>query len=47
MRNIKIMLEYNGASYAGWQIQPNAQTVQSTLESALKRFLCMKSKTIA
>jgi tRNA pseudouridine38-40 synthase len=41
------MLEYNGASYAGWQIQPNAQTVQSTLESALKRFLGMKTKTIA
>jgi len=30
-----IRLAYNGADYSGWQIQPNAPTVQATIEEAL------------
>ena len=31
----KIELAYNGSNYAGWQIQPNAPTVQDALDRAL------------
>ena len=30
-----IYLSYDGSNYHGWQIQPNAATVQETLEKAL------------
>ena len=39
MRTIKLTIEYDGANYAGWQIQPNGVTVQETLENALNRLL--------
>ncbi|MBM3938112.1 MAG: tRNA pseudouridine(38-40) synthase TruA, partial [Sphingomonadales bacterium] len=31
----KIELAFNGSNYAGWQIQPNAPTVQSAIDKAL------------
>lgn len=31
----KIELAYNGSNYAGWQIQPNAPTVQAAIDKAL------------
>ncbi len=31
-----LQIAYNGAAYAGWQIQPNAITVQEVVEGALK-----------
>lgn len=31
----KIELAYNGSDYAGWQIQPNAPTVQESVDCAL------------
>jgi tRNA pseudouridine38-40 synthase len=34
-----LTLSYRGTRYAGWQIQPNAPTVQATLESALSTIL--------
>lgn len=34
-----IQLSYNGASLNGWQIQPDAKTVQGCLESALSTLL--------
>lgn len=37
MRNIKLILEYDGTSYAGWQIQNNAVTIQGTVENALEK----------
>lgn len=35
MRNIKLVLEYDGTNYNGWQTQPNQPTVQATVENAL------------
>jgi len=35
MRNIKLVLEYEGTNYCGWQTQPNLPTVQGTIENAL------------
>ncbi|MCR1898634.1 tRNA pseudouridine(38-40) synthase TruA [Irregularibacter muris] len=36
MRNIQIILGYQGSSYHGWQRQKNAITVQQKVEEALK-----------
>ncbi len=35
-KRIKLVIEYDGTQYAGWQVQPNAVTVQETIEGALK-----------
>jgi tRNA pseudouridine38-40 synthase len=37
MRNIKLILAYDGTSFSGWQIQPDTPTVQGTLASAIGR----------
>lgn len=37
MRNLKLILSYDGAEFSGWQVQPEAQTVQGTLASAIGR----------
>ena len=39
MRNIKLIIEYDGTAYAGWQVQPNGVTVQEVMEEALGRML--------
>jgi len=37
MRNIKLVVEYDGSDFSGWQFQPNAVTVQGELERSLSR----------
>jgi tRNA pseudouridine38-40 synthase len=37
MRNLKLTLSYDGADFSGWQVQPDALTVQGTLASAIGR----------
>jgi tRNA pseudouridine38-40 synthase len=39
MKNPTIFMElaYDGTAYAGWQIQPNAKTIQGTIESCLTK----------
>ena len=37
MRNLKVTLSYDGAEFSGWQVQPDANTVQGTLASAIGR----------
>jgi tRNA pseudouridine38-40 synthase len=39
MRTIKLILEYDGTSYAGWQIQPNGLSIQQVVEEALATML--------
>ena len=35
MRNIALILTYEGTAYHGWQTQKNLATVQQTLEKAI------------
>ncbi|HEY1676120.1 MAG TPA: tRNA pseudouridine(38-40) synthase TruA [Candidatus Sulfotelmatobacter sp.] len=37
MRNLKLILSYDGSEFSGWQVQPDANTVQGTLASAIGR----------
>ena len=37
MRRIRLILEYDGTNYAGWQRQQNAMSVQQRLEEALRK----------
>jgi tRNA pseudouridine38-40 synthase len=37
MRNLKVTVSYDGAEFSGWQVQPDAATVQGTLASAIGR----------
>ena len=37
MRNLKVILSYDGSEFSGWQVQPDAVTVQGTLASAIGR----------
>jgi tRNA pseudouridine38-40 synthase len=36
-RNIKLVLAYDGTEFAGWQIQPDAASIQGTLAKAIEQ----------
>lgn len=37
MRNIKLIIEYDGKEFNGWQKQPTKLNIQGTIEQAIKR----------
>ena len=37
MKNVKIIIEYDGTDYHGWQCQANLPTVQKTIEDAIRK----------
>jgi tRNA pseudouridine38-40 synthase len=47
MRNIKLVLEYNGSMFFGFQKQPGQPTIQEALEKALSGFFDRKMKIAA
>lgn len=38
MTNKKIVMEYDGTFYCGWQVQPNGKSVQAALQQAIGTF---------
>ncbi len=46
MRNIALLIEYEGTAYGGWQIQKNSNSIQGVLEKTLSRLLGEKVKVI-
>ncbi len=49
LRNIKLVIEYNGRRYCGWQVQPNTKkkSIQKAIENVLFRLLGEKVRLIA
>src|SRR5436309_16123244 len=37
MRNLKLILAYDGSDFCGWQVQPDGGSVQGTLATAIGR----------
>ena len=44
MKNIKLILQYDGTAYHGWQTQENSVTVQQTVEDAIKKLTGVRPK---
>lgn len=40
--NIKLIIEYDGTRYHGWQLQPHEETIQAVLERAVEKILGVK-----
>lgn len=47
MRNIKLVLSYDGTEFSGWQRQPDRRTVQQVLEEAIGRLTGVVPTTTA
>ncbi len=39
MRRFKLIIEYEGTAYHGWQVQPNLPTIQGLVQAALARIV--------
>jgi len=46
MRNIKLIIEYDGTNYHGWQSQVNARGIQDVMQDALNRLTGDKCRLI-
>jgi tRNA pseudouridine38-40 synthase len=46
-RNIRLILEYEGGGYHGWQIQPEALTIQEVLEDRIRSITQHPSRAVA
>jgi tRNA pseudouridine38-40 synthase len=47
MRNIKLLLSYDGTDFFGWQRQPDRRSVQQVLEESIGRLTGVESNTTA
>lgn len=45
-RNIRLVLQYEGEGYHGWQVQPGAVTIQEVLEERLSRIIQERVRVI-
>lgn len=46
MTRLLLTLRYNGAAFHGWQVQPNAVTVQEVLQDAIEKLTGVRSGVI-
>jgi tRNA pseudouridine38-40 synthase len=46
LKNYKLLIQYDGTEYAGWQIQENCKTVQKTITDAIELLLKEKINLI-
>jgi tRNA pseudouridine38-40 synthase len=47
MRNIKLLIEYDGTNYHGWQVQPNNLTVQEVIQKKIEIMTRQRTLLIA
>jgi len=43
----KLIIEYDGSDYHGWQMQPDGPTIQAVLEAAIERMLGESTRVVA
>ncbi len=46
MRNLRMLIEYDGTDVCGWQYQPNKRTVQGEIENALQKLINEKIRIV-
>ena len=46
MRRIRLLLEYDGTAFSGWQVQPEMRTVQGEIQDALSTMMETSIKVI-
>ena len=46
MKNYKLIIQYDGTNYSGWQIQKNSQSIQQTITDAIEVLLKEKINLI-
>jgi tRNA pseudouridine38-40 synthase len=46
MRSIRLLIQYDGTEYHGWQVQPNGVTIQAQLEDHLEKITGEKVNVI-
>lgn len=47
MRNIKLVIEYDGKEFHGWQKQPTKLNIQGTIEKAIEQITGEEVELIA
>src|SRR5664280_1353064 len=47
MRNIRMLIQYDGTDYSGWQVQPKGVTIQGLLEEYLNKITGEEMTVIA
>lgn len=47
MKNIKLIIEYKGTGYSGWQKQDDVDTIQENIENALEKLTGENTKLLA
>ncbi len=45
--NLRLLLQYDGTGYSGWQMQSNARTIQGVLAQVIERITCEPVALIA
>lgn len=45
-RNIMLTLAYDGTAYCGWQIQPNGNSIQARIESAVEKLTGVRANVL-
>lgn len=46
LRNIALLIEYDGTAYGGWQVQKNSESIQGILEKTLSNLLTETVKVV-
>lgn len=47
MRNLMLVLSYDGTNYCGWQIQPNGLSIQQALTDAMEKVTGVATRPVA
>ncbi|MGA2915631.1 MAG: tRNA pseudouridine(38-40) synthase TruA [Sedimentisphaerales bacterium] len=42
-RNIKLVIQYDGSNYSGWQKQPNRKTIEAEIIQAIENLTCIEN----